>query len=175
MLMVAVREQHAPAVEYLLEMFPAAEISTGVIDAALSHRSIPTWTRLLAHDRSFLNREKDESQSTPFSQACWGSEPALPLLMLEYGADPNIGGFGRLSNLTIAMKEQPVELIGEFIKKGTELKGELINAVRYDRLDVVEYLLDSGVTLDEIQGDAMAAAEKEGKKDIFEILKKHTQ
>ncbi|MCJ1303669.1 hypothetical protein MMC08_006479 [Hypocenomyce scalaris] len=68
-------------------------------------------------------RERDESQSTPSSQARWGAEPALPLLMLESGADPNGGGFGRLASLTIAMKEQPVELIGAFVKRRVQLRG----------------------------------------------------
>lgn len=171
MLMAAVREQHDPMVEYLLTVFPHAQIGAGIIEAALSHRSIPIWTRLLAHDRSFLNIKIDKSQSTPFSHACWGSEPDLPLLMLEYGADPNIGGFMRLSNLTIAMQKQPVELIQQFVHKGAELKGELINAVRHNRVDVVRCLLDNGVAPAEIHGSVMAAAKERGNKKIIEILK----
>lgn len=91
--------------------------------------------------------------------------------MLEYGADPNIGGFMHLSNLAIAMKEQPLELIDQFVRKGAELKGELMNAVRYNRADVVRCLLDNGVAPGEIHGGAMAAAEKEGNKEIIDILK----
>lgn len=91
--------------------------------------------------------------------------------MLEYGADPNVGGFGPLTNLTIAMKEQPLELIREFIRKGAELRGELKNAVFYNRADVVRFLLVSGVAPDEIR-DGMAAAVKGGNEVIEEILKK---
>ena len=171
MLMAAVREQHEQAVEYLLKIFPDAEIRGNVVDAALLHRDIPIWTRLLAHDRTFLNREKDESQSTPFSQACWGSEPELPLLMLACGADPNVGGFGPISNLTIAMKEQPLQVIEELVRKGADLKGELINAVRYNRADVVRCLLDDGGALGGNNEDVMAAAEKLGNQDIIELLK----
>ncbi|MCJ1268950.1 hypothetical protein MMC22_008838 [Lobaria immixta] len=171
MLMTAVREQHDRTLEYLLKVFPDTKISTSVAEAGLSHRSIPIWIRLLEHDRSFLNNEKDESQSTSFSQACWGSEPDLPLLMLEYGADPNIGGFMRMSNLTIAMKEQPVELIEKLVRKGADLRGELMNAVRYNRVDVVRCLLDNGVAPEGIHGDIMVAAEKVGSEDIIEILK----
>ena len=70
MLVAAVREQHDETVEYLFNVFPNAEISPGVSDAALSCRSIPIWTRLLTHDRLFLNNEIDESGRTPFSMAC---------------------------------------------------------------------------------------------------------
>lgn len=172
MLMTAVREQHDRTLEYLLKVFPDTKISTSVAEAGLSHRSIPIWIRLLTHDRSFLNNERDESQSTPFSQACWGSEPDLPLLMLMYGADPNIGGFGPMSVLTIAMKDQPMKLIEELVRKGAELRGELKNAVYYSRVDVVRFLLDNGCAPGGIHGDIMAEAERVGSEDIINILKK---
>lgn len=77
----------------------------------------------------------------------------------------------RLSNLTIAMQKQPVELIQQFIHKGAELKGELKNAVRHNRVDVVRCLLDNGVAPEEIHGIVMAAAKERGNKEIIEILK----
>ncbi len=78
----------------------------GVTEATLSYRSTPIWARarVLKHDHSFLSNARDESSSTCFSQACWGLEPNLPLIMLKYGTDPGVGRFGHMSNLNIAMK-----------------------------------------------------------------------
>lgn len=171
MLTAAVREQHDPIVKFLLKLFPDTKIRPGVAAAALVYRDIVIWTRLLKHDPSFLSDERDESQSTPFSQACWGSEPDLPLLMLKYGADPNTGGFGHMSNLTIGMKEQPMKLIKQLVRDGAELRGELFNAVFYKRVDAVRYLLDNGGAPTGIHGDVMAEAMKGGSEDIIRILR----
>lgn len=89
-----------------------------------------------------------------------------------YGADPNIGGFGPMSVLTIAMKDQPMKLIEELVRKGAELRGELKNAVYYSCVDVVRFLLDNGCAPGGIHGDIMAEAERVGSEDIINILKK---
>lgn len=92
--------------------------------------------------------------------------------MLMYGADPNIGGFGPMSVLTIAMKNQPMKLIEELVRKGAELRGELKSSVYYNLLDVVRCMLDNEGAPGGIHGDIMVEAEKVGSEDIIKILKK---
>ena len=50
------------------------------------------WAILLEHGCSFLNMEMDTTGRTLFSYACFSMRPEMPILMLEYGANPNDKG-----------------------------------------------------------------------------------
>ena len=89
-----------------------------------------TFTVLLSHDRSILNKNLGHD-STPLSSACFGSDPTLALYLLKEGADPNAGSFYRLSTLGIALMDgQPMILIRALIEYGAETDSVMQKAVR---------------------------------------------
>ena len=137
MLHVSVRDQQESILKYLLEIFPLAQIDGSVCDEALSHRNIAIWTQLLEHDRCFINKEIDLMERTIFSLACWSMKPELPILMLDYGANPSVNGSLCMSVLGLVLAEQPIELIQKLLEKGAQPEGHLIQAVRCGRSDVV--------------------------------------
>ena len=146
----AVREQHVPMITYLLNIFPTAKIRSNILVSGMSHRSIPIFSLLLSHDRSILDLEF-ETGATILSSAVWGSDPGLALYLLEEGADPNLGGFGPLSTLCVAVRGQPLVVIRRLVERGANLHKSFVLqcAAGTGRVDVVEYLLDAGAEVDD--------------------------
>ena len=76
-------------------MFPSYTIDRTLIRLSLNHLTIPTLAALLRHDRSLLNQDLGHD-STFLSSASMHDHPAVALLLLEQGADPNASFFFRL-------------------------------------------------------------------------------
>lgn len=140
MLEVATRNRHAPIISHIFTTFPTTSVSHSVVSAAIEHRDVSIFSLLLAQDQTILNRELGDYQGPPLSFAVWGSDPSFANYLLDEGADPNLGGFGPLSNLCLAVSGQPVELIRKMIERGADVHDEaaMKQALEAGRKDVVE-------------------------------------
>ena len=87
------------------------------------------WAVLLEHDRSYLNLEIDSTGRTLFSHASFSMRTEMPILMLEYGANPNDRGFMSSSILGLELQELPIKLIKKLIEKGAKHRSEFLMAV----------------------------------------------
>lgn len=184
MLQAAVLDQHLSTITYLLHIFPAATISEPIIQASLTHHSIPVFAALLTHDRSILNHELESTASTtPLSSAVWSPNPSpeFALYLLSEGADPNVGGFGPLPVLCLAVPKQPVEVIRRLIECGAEVGrwNELQRAARRGDLEIVRCLLDAGADVEGLGTDggggmgeasALHCAAEERRVKVMELL-----
>lgn len=142
MLEVATRNKHAQNISYIFTTFPTTSVSHSVISAAIEHKDVSIFSLLFAQEPDILNREVGDHQGPPLSFAVWGSDPSLARFLLDKGADPNLGGFGPLSNLCLAVRGQPVELIRKMVDRGANVPDEaaMKGAKEAGRNDVVECL-----------------------------------
>lgn len=140
MLEVATRNRHAPIISHIFTTFPTTSVSHSVVSAAIEHKDISIFSLLLAQDPTILNRELGDHQGPPLSFAVWGFDPSFANFLLDKGADPNLGGFGPLSNLCLAVSGQPVELIRKMVERGADVHDEaaMKQAMKAGRKDVVE-------------------------------------
>ncbi|MCJ1363880.1 hypothetical protein MMC16_002989 [Acarospora aff. strigata] len=145
MLEVATRNRHAQIISHIFTIFPTTSVSHSVVSVAVEHKDISIFSILLAHDPAILNREMGDYQGPPLSFAVWGSDPSFANFLLDKGADPNIGGFGPLSNLCLAVRGQPVELIRKMVERGADVddEGAIKRAMEAGRKDVVECLVNA--------------------------------
>jgi len=141
MLEVATRNRHPPIISHIFTTFPTTSVSHSVVSAAIEHKDI--FSLLLAQDPTILNRELGDYQGPPLSFAVWGSDPSFANYLLDKGADPNLGGFGPVSNLCLAVSGQPVELIRKMVERGADVHDEaaMKQAMKAGRKDVVECLV----------------------------------
>lgn len=143
MLEVATRNRHGPIISHIFTTFPTTSVSHSVVSAAVEHKDISIFSILLAQDPAILNQEVGDHQGPPLSFAVWGSDPSFAIFLLDKGADPNLGGFGPLSNLYLAVRGQPVELIRKMLEAGANVPDEaaMKQAVKARRKDVVKCLV----------------------------------
>ena len=64
-----------------------------------------------------------------------------------------------------------MEMIKELVRNGAKLRGELFNAVFYNCVEAVRYLLDNRGAPTRIHGDVMAEAMNGRSEKIIQILK----
>lgn len=143
MLEAATRNRHGPIISQIFATFPTTSVSHPVVSAAIDHKDISIFSLLLAQDPSILNREMGDHQGPPLSFAVWGSDPSFADFLLDKCADPNLGGFGPLSNLCLAVRGQPLELIRKMLEAGADVHDEaaMKQAVKARRKDVVKCLV----------------------------------
>lgn len=168
MLTAAVREQHDSTVKYLLKIFPDAGIGAGVTKAAFSHLSIPIWTP--PHTRLLVS-EQQEGQ-TPihtFFPGLLGLRARLAVAHAhaQVWRHPNDGGFGHLSNLTVAMKKAADGTYRTARPKWGGVERRAKNGGSLQPCGYCQCLLDNGVAPGGNHGDVMAAAEKVGSVDLI--------
>lgn len=150
MLEAAVRNRQAPIMSLIFKAFPTAPVSYSVVSAALGHKDISIFSALLAQEPAILNRPMGDHQGPPLSFAVWGSDPTLANFLLDQGADPNLGGFGPLSNLCLAVQSQPVGLIQKMIEHGAHVDdaAAMKRAKELAREDVVNCLVRAGAKVE---------------------------
>ena len=155
---------------FLLHTFATARLTDRIIGRVVDAKSIPLFRALLAHHRSVLDHEF-ENTSTPLSMACWGSDPDFALFLLAEGADPNGPGFLALSTLGIAIQKQPVTLIRRLVERGATVRGSEVfsQAVETGRVDVVRVLLESGVDETQIR-EALSVSERRQDEEMVHLL-----
>ncbi|KAI9876334.1 MAG: hypothetical protein M1830_006753 [Pleopsidium flavum] len=139
MLEMATRNKHAQIISHIFTTFPTTSVSHSVVSAAVEHKDISIFSLLLAQDPAILNRELGDYQGPPLSFAVWCSDPSFANFLLDKGADTNLGGFGPLSNLCLAVREQPVELVLKMVERGANVHDEAAvkQAMEAGRKDVV--------------------------------------
>ena len=170
MLVQAATSLQPSILTFLLHIFATARLTDRIIGQVVDAKSIPLFRALLAHNRSVLDHEF-ENTSTPLSMACWGSDPDFALFLLAEGADPNGPGFLALSTLGIAIQKQPVTLVRRLVERGATVRGSEVfsQAVETGRVDVVRVLLESGV--DEIQiREALSVSERRQDEEMIHLL-----
>ena len=97
--------------------------------------------------------------------------PELPMLMLDYGAHPNVSGFCFLDILGWGLRTLPVGLSKKLIEKGAGYRGGFSRAVSSGRINAVNCMLDAKISRNQYQS-TLTAAKNEGSKEIIEALKK---
>lgn len=146
MLRLAVQHQHPEVMSYLFGTFPTLGVDERAVSAALEHRSTTIFSLLLTHDPSILNKPVGGHRGPPFCEALkTTTDSTLPSFLLDRGADPNLGGFGPVassSNLAVAVRNQPLELIKKMLDFGADVwDDDALNAARLaKRRDVVKCL-----------------------------------
>ncbi len=143
MLEAATRNRHAEIISHIFTTFPTSSVPHSVISAALKNKDISIFSLLLTQDPAILNTELGDHQGPPLSFAVWGSDPSFADFLLDQGADPNLGGLGPLSNLCLAVRAQPVELIRKMVERGANVHdvAAIKQATEAGRKDVVECLV----------------------------------
>ncbi len=141
----AVRNKHVEIITYIFTTFPTISVSRSVVSSAVDHQDPSIFSLLLAQDPTILNRELGDYLGPPLSFAVWGADPTFANLLLDHGADPNLGGFGHLSNLYLAVQKQPVEVIRKMVERGADANDPAVmrHAKESGRDDVVKYLEDT--------------------------------
>ncbi|KAI9880123.1 MAG: hypothetical protein M1830_005368 [Pleopsidium flavum] len=138
MLEAAVRSQHPSTITYLLTTFPTATINDLIIQASLTHRSIPSSPSFLPMTALFSTTSSTPPppRSPPPSEAQIqtsrsSSSPKAP---------------------TPTLAASPLEDIRRLVDRGAEVhrSSALQNAARAGRVDVVECLLDAGADVDDM-------------------------
>lgn len=66
------------------------------------------------------------------------------MLMLDYGAESDVSGFGLSPVLRLVVAGQSIILIRQLVEKGVDPRGPLDRAVRWGRSDVNSCLLGAG-------------------------------
>ncbi len=151
MLLAAISAQSTETLTYLLTTFPTAPIKEDpILLAALETQSIPILTLVLHHDPTIINHEL-EGMRTLLSSSFSSSDPTIPTLLLDNGADPNLGIAVHMSPLYFAIRaQQPLPVIEKMVDKGAEASGDrlaLVEAVRKGRADLLEVLLHAGANV----------------------------
>ena len=171
MLVNAVTSLQPSILTFILHTFATAKLNDNIIGPVVDAKSITLFRALLAHDRSVLDHEFDNT-ATPLSMACWGSDPDFALFLLAEGADPNGPGFLALSTLGIAIQKQPVSLIQRLVECGATVQGTGVfrQAVELGRVDVVRVLLESEVDETQIR-EALSISERRQDEEMVQVLR----
>ena len=135
----AAKHEQVAVINYLSDMSPSTKLDYSVRVAGFLTRDLTTIRALLSHDRSIANSEYGDKTNQLY-EFCRGSDPALALLLLEFGADPQ--SHIRVYNpIDGALMAQPMILIKSLINSGAIINGITIRmAERYGRKDFLEYL-----------------------------------
>ena len=117
---------------------------------AVEHPDVPTFAVLLNHDRDMLDANLGHD-STALSKACANKDPELALYLLREGADPNAGGWFRLSTLQLALvQRQPVELIRALVDAGADTTDVVESAMEEDGEAYAKVLSEAGVRIESV-------------------------
>ena len=129
----------SPTFRFLCSKFESHEIWWGTASSAFTRKDPVLIRALLEHDPSLADYE--ESYRTILHQYCAGSDPTVPLLLLEFGADPTVMPYWLNNPLDHAIEEQPMVLIERLIKRGAIISDRTVKlAGKFGRQDVAEYL-----------------------------------
>lgn len=176
MLEHAARHNQSEATQYLLDRYPDAPITDGIIWAAIESGSPAVYALIYSRDPVILNRAWNERGSS-ISFAVIGQHMALVEWLLSHGADPNVGSFGPLSAIAMATSCLPTKGIKLLVEHGARLEGSgaLQLAAAAGRLDVTRCLLDLGAPINEVVdrtglSSALHDAVAKGHADVVKLL-----
>lgn len=85
---------------------------------------------------------------TALHEAAASGRTELANLLLESGANPNVGTKSGLTPLSMAVLYNHVDVVKRLLAHGADTHGELSRAVMRDYRDIVQLLLASGVEID---------------------------
>ena len=126
-------------IEYLSSRFSSHRLGYGPQAVAFECKDPATLRALLVHDPSIANYE--ENYYTKLFDFCSGADPTLPLLLLEFGADPKNQPSWLCKPLDAAVQEQPMLLIERLVVCGADVSDHTLQVAELaGRKDVVEYL-----------------------------------
>ncbi|KAF2668528.1 ankyrin [Microthyrium microscopicum] len=142
-----------------------AKITPQVESAASSGTGVEVYEILLPLGLPQLN-ESLRTSGGVVVRAVSDDDIALLTYLLENGADPDGGGrFEWMPAIAVAIEEgKDLEIIKLLARYGADVKrkGLLAMAANEDRVDVIEYLLESGASINEDVGDCVLLPHDKG-------------
>lgn len=128
----------------------ASQICASEIHDAVAAGNVEQVRTLLAADPTLIN-DRDTAQSLPLHRAAYYGNTAIIKLLLDNGADINIGDRENTSPLTIAAMLNQMEAVRLLTERGAsvtarDINGEtpLVSATRRGNLEMVRYLIGHG-------------------------------
>ena len=139
MFSAAASHRQVKTIEHLSSRFRSHKLGYGPQAVGFGGKDPATLAALLAHDPSIANYE--ENYYTKLFEFSSGADPTLPLLLLEFGADPKNQPSWPCKPLDAAVQEQPMLLIKKLVACGADVSDRTLRLAELaERKEVVEYL-----------------------------------